>query len=85
MRLITLFAKDAEEAMTILDLSDPLFDCDAEPGFSFCDWMLHAHVGMHDMHAMRTHYRRRIQVTGRDPDPSCDRDAAAREPDSRTH
>lgn len=71
--------------MTILDLSDPLFDCGAEPGFSFSDWILHAHVGVHDMHAMRTHYRRRIQVPVRDPDPSCAFDAAAREPDSRTH
>lgn len=72
--------------MTILDLSsDRLFDCDAEPGFSFSDWILHAHVGVHDLRAMRTHYRRRIHVPARDPDSQYALDAAAREPDSRTH
>jgi hypothetical protein len=47
--------------------SDPLFDPDADPGLSFFDWILHAHVGVHDANVMRTHYRHRIPLLMRDP------------------
>ena len=49
--------------MTTLDLSsDPLFDAGADPGFSFFDWILHAHVGVHNAHVMRARFRRRIHL-----------------------
>ncbi|MFY9734066.1 MAG: hypothetical protein WAL40_15915 [Rhodoplanes sp.] len=65
--------------MTTLDLwPDPLFEGDAEPGYSFFDWILHAPVGMSDTHAMRTRYRRRIHLPIRDPARPCARDVAAR-------
>lgn len=67
---------------TTLDLSsDPLFD--ADPGFSFFDWILHAHVGVHNTHVMRTRYRRRIHLPMRDPEPPCARDVAARRAEPR--
>jgi hypothetical protein len=72
--------------MTTLDLSsDPLFDSDAGPGFSFSDWMLFAHVGVHDRQVMRTHYRRRIRVPMRDVARLCVRDVTARRLDPRVN
>jgi hypothetical protein len=70
--------------MTILDhTSDPLLDGDAGPGFSFSDWMLFAHMGVHDRQVMRTHYRRRIRVPVRDAARLCVRDVVARRADPR--
>ncbi|MGA7454978.1 MAG: hypothetical protein WBW73_28285 [Rhodoplanes sp.] len=70
--------------MTTLDLSsDPLLDGEADPGFSFSDWMLYAHVGVHDTQVMRAHYRRRIRLPMRDAARICVRDVAARRADPR--
>ena len=70
--------------MTTLDLtSDPLFAMDADPGFSFFDWILHAHVGVHNAHVMRARYRRRIHLPMRAPARPCAREATAPSADSR--
>ena len=70
--------------MTTLDLSsDPLFNMDADPGFSFFDWILHAHVGVHNAHVMRARYRRRIHLPVRAPARPCAREAAAPSTDPR--
>ena len=67
--------------MTRLDRS-PLFDADADPGFSFFDWILHADVGVHNAHVLRARYRRRIHLPMREtPRPA--RDVAAHRSDPR--
>ena len=70
--------------MTTLDLSfDSLLDGDADPGFSFSDWMLYAHVGVRDTQVMRAHYRRRIRLPMRYAARLCVHDVAERPADSR--
>ena len=78
--------------MTRLDRSSaPLFDAeadpyaDADPGFSFFDWILHADVGVHNAHVLRTRYRRRIHLPMRETPRPCARDLTAHRSDPRMH